>query len=527
MNGVKRRLAFWAAAAGLFLAASFFPSVRAETPDTRPYVRPPATAVTLPSTPGDHKLKFTTHINGKTVSLSYLLHLPAGYADAGKKLPMLVFFHGLGEVGTDLNAVYSIGPMTIFRAGNRSENREMRQTCPFILLCPQCPPRGEKWNDDFIYKATVELIDQVIHNTRTDPDRVYATGLSMGGLGTWCVAEEAPDLFAAVAPLSAMEWHPESVGDRLKDVAVWTVTGQNDEPRFVDGNRHMEKALAGRALDDRFTYLINEGHWAFSYAFASPQFYEWFLSHRRGAMPRETSSTTQPVMPTAPGHYLLNFDTKVGDQPYRLEYVLYIPKAKTPEPTSRPAILFLHEKDTIGPDYDGICMHGPDLALERDPALAADFPFVVISPRLPLKCEWDSPGMGKMLGELLDHVGKSVALDANRISIAGIDAGANGASRVVEALPKRFAAITWVFAKPGMSPNGNYRQLVSTMPGRLFLASNEPILTQRLTEELAAAKRDWKITTLAAGVKPLGDDLTVFRDRTFLAWLAQQRLGTK
>ncbi len=532
MNGLKRLLAVWPITIGLVVVAAMMAALwtgrrsvaRADQPSTRPYVRPPVQATTLPTEPGDHKLKFSTVIQGRTVKMSYLLHLPDGCNDPTRKLPMLVFLHGMGEVGTDLGGIYSIGPMTIFRPTN-SQNPTLAATNPFIILCPQCPPRGEKWNDDFIIKATVELVRQTVASTRCDPDRVYATGLSMGGLGTWCVAEEGPDLFAAIAPLSAMPWHPESAGETLKDVPVWTVTGLQDEPRFVDGERQMEQSLRAHSrVADRFTYIINQGHWVFAQVFASPQYYEWFLSHRRGQNP-PASPTTEPAVPTTPGHHLLTFNTKIGDQPYSLEYVLYVPKTK-PDDKGHPAMLFMHERDTIGPDYHDICMHGPDLALERDPALGDRFPFVVISPRLPFNCEWNSQGMAKMLLDLVEHVGKTIPIDPDRISVAGIDAGANGAWRAVEAQPGRFSAVTWVFTKSGQGPLGNYQPVLATIPGRAFVAANNQGLSKGLDGEFAHSKQDWKTLPLPAGARPL-DDLPAFGDKDYLEWLAKQRLVRK
>src|SRR5262249_19722898 len=156
---------------------------------------------------GDHKMKFRTHIGDRSVTLSYLLHYPANYND-GKKHPMLVFFHGIGECGTDLAGVYALGPMTLLREDGG--NPTFAASSPFVVLCPQCPPTGQTWDTDYIYKAATELIAQTVKKGKIDPDRVYATGLSMGGLASWCVAEQGPDLFAAIAPLSSMEWQPET-----------------------------------------------------------------------------------------------------------------------------------------------------------------------------------------------------------------------------------------------------------------------------------------------------------------------------
>ena len=496
----------------------------ADDPPPSPYVRPAPASLSLPSTPGDHKLKFTTTIAGKRVTMSYLLHLPPAYAAGGPPQPMLVFFHGNGHAGTDLGAIYSEGPMGLFRPDD-SSNPALAATWPFVCLSPQCPPRGEAWSDDFMYRASVELVDAVVHSARVDADRVYAAGLSGGGLGTWCVAEEGPDLFAAIAPLSAMEWQPDLAGDRLRFVSVWGVAGLDDEARFVDGTRAMEHALAGGPMVDRFTYFAHEGHTIFNDVFEGPQLYEWLLAHRRpdaAARARLVGRPT-PVVPAAPGHYLLTYDTTIGDQPVQMDYVLYIPRPTADRPTSarRPALLSLSERDTIGPDYNGICMHGPDLALERDPALAARFPFVVISPRLPIKCRWTDRSMARALAALLDHVDAIVPLDRARTSVTGVDNGAFAAWWLADALPDRFAALLWMSTRPDMAPPTDNGRLVRTIPGRAFFPAANGRLAQRLASEFKQSPRDWAAVPLSNPTTPFGN-LPAYSDPTVADWLALQ-----
>ena len=482
--------------------------------------------ITLPTEPGDHKLKFRTHIGNKLVVLSYLLHLPADYADPHKKHPMLVFLHGIGECGTDLGGIYAIGPMTLLREENG--NPAFAASSPFIFLGPQCPPRGETWDTEFIYKACAQLVFQTIKKTRCDVDRVYATGLSMGGVGSWCVAEEAPDLFAAIAPLSSVMWNPDDAGQLLKYVGVWSVVGVEDQSRFFEGTRQMQKSLRASAVSRRFTYLYGNGHDAWYPVYANPQFYEWLLAQRRPSpverrkMDAGLNPPTTQSLPTAPGHYLLTFDVKIGIQPYNLDYVLYIPKGYNPAAPACPAMLFLHEQDTIGPDFHDICMHGPDLLLERKPALQNNFPFVVISPRLPLKCEWNSPGMSKALLALLDHVSESIHLDPARISVTGINIGATGAWKLVSDAPNRFAAIIPVLTSGSFTPGDDQAAVVNNLPGRAFIKTTENGSVERMTQLISKTKLDWRLSKLPGTVNALGD-LPAYSDHQILNWLSQQR----
>jgi predicted peptidase len=477
----------------------------------------------LPSEPGDFKLKFKTHIGDQEVNLSYLLHFPADYnKDLHAKHPMLVFFHGIGERGDDLGGVLALGPMPMI-----NNSPKFAASCPFIVLGPQCP--GDvTWDTEYIYKAAAKLVVQTINHTRTDADRVYATGLSMGGLGSWCVAEEAPDVFAAIAPLSAMAWHPEQAAAKLKYIPVWAVSGVNDQPRFIDGCRAMDAALAHNPLSNRFTYFVDKGHEAWWPPFQSIGFYEWFLSHRRltPAQKKKLDTETAPPpadvpLPTAPGHYLLSFPIMLGNQPFHMDYVLYLPKGYKPNSKPYPTMLFLAEQDTMGPVYHDLCVHGPDLELEKRPGLQSNFPFIVISPRTPIDCDWNRPGMTKALLDLLDHVSQGVAIDADRVIVTGINAGADGAWKLAAESPDRFAAIAPVVTTGPFNPPDDKANVVKTLPGRVWVKPDDAASTDRMTQLMKTTKQDWRISKMPSTASAT-TDVPAFADHQFLAWLQQQ-----
>src|SRR5260221_10562017 len=123
----------------------------------------------------------------KNVKAGYLLYLPKDYGkEADKKWPLIMFLHGSGESGTDIEKVKVHGPPKLAAAG-----KEM----PFIVVSPQSPGGG--WNNEVL----INLLDDVQKSYGVDPDRVYLTGLSMGGFGTWALAMEFPERFAAIAPI--------------------------------------------------------------------------------------------------------------------------------------------------------------------------------------------------------------------------------------------------------------------------------------------------------------------------------------
>jgi predicted peptidase len=123
---------------------------------------PPAASVQQPKT-------FEANISF-SAKLKYLLSLPTGYKKSSETWPLVIFLHGSGESGDDLNKVKVHGPPKLV---------ETKGAFPFILVSPQSPGRG--WNPDVLNG----LVDAVIKEYRVDKDRVYLTGLSMGGYGTW------------------------------------------------------------------------------------------------------------------------------------------------------------------------------------------------------------------------------------------------------------------------------------------------------------------------------------------------------
>src|SRR5438067_11719457 len=141
-----------------------------------------------------------------TVKTDYLLFLPEGYSkDTDKKWPLMLFLHGAGERGSDVNKVKVHGPPKIV---------EKRKDFPFIVVSPQCP--ADSWWRAF---ELLSLLDEIQKDYRVDPDRVYLTGLSMGGFGTWELASQAPQRFAAIAPICG-GGNP-ALARRIKDLPIW------------------------------------------------------------------------------------------------------------------------------------------------------------------------------------------------------------------------------------------------------------------------------------------------------------------
>ena len=234
--------------------------------------RVPVPPTPAPTTAGFHKMKLQAKVGGKTINIPFLLYLPVDYAQTKDNYPALLFLHGAGEGGTDLGAIYSNGPAIILR-----DNENFRKTCKFIGIFPQStggwdPP----WSS-----AALQVLDYVSSQCRVDKDRVYCTGLSMGGRGTWITAEEGSDRFAAILPMDPFAFQPEVAKEKLKNVSAWIIVGAEDGDHTT-GSKQMYATLKGVGADVYLTVVPHCGHGAWGIYYPDPTIYEWLLKHRRG-----------------------------------------------------------------------------------------------------------------------------------------------------------------------------------------------------------------------------------------------------
>lgn len=218
-----------------------------------------------PEQTGQRATSFTREIR-KTVSLEYLLYLPESYNDTDESWPLVLFLHGAGERGDDVERVKVHGPPKLIAQG---------KSFPFIVVSPQC--EGHRWwtaDTD----ALGALIDEIEEKYRVDPDRIYLTGLSMGGFGTWALAMEQPDRFAAIAPVCG-RGAPDSV-DRIKHIPAWIFHGAKDKVVPLKHSKEMVAALEKAGSKPKFTVYPNAGHDSWTVTYENEELYEWLLSHR-------------------------------------------------------------------------------------------------------------------------------------------------------------------------------------------------------------------------------------------------------
>jgi predicted peptidase len=202
------------------------------------------------------------------VSLEYLLYLPPEYHSQRQKAwPLLLFLHGAGEQGSNIEKVKDAGLPEMLEKGTQ---------LPFIVVSPQCPV-GDAWDGKL--KALTELLDDVSSHYRVDPDRVYLTGLSMGGFGAWALAAYAPDRFAAVIPICG--GGELSSVPRLKKLPIWAFHGAKDDIVPIEQTRQMVDALKKANGNVKFTVYPNARHDSWTATYENPEVYKWLLDHKR------------------------------------------------------------------------------------------------------------------------------------------------------------------------------------------------------------------------------------------------------
>jgi len=200
----------------------------------------------------------------KTLSCQYLLYLPEDSSTA-KPWPLVLFLHGAGERGADLELVKKHGIPKLVAAG---------KAFPFIAVSPQCPP--DIWWDTEVLAA---LLDDLAARYPVDPDRVYVTGLSMGGFGTWELLARYPDRFAAAAPICG--GGIPHLAKRFTHVPVWAFHGAKDPVVPLRESQEMVDALKAGGADVQFTVYPDAQHDSWTETYDNPAFYQWLLSHKR------------------------------------------------------------------------------------------------------------------------------------------------------------------------------------------------------------------------------------------------------
>lgn len=208
----------------------------------------------------------------QVLAADYLLFLPDGYgADTARRWPLILFLHGAGERGTNVWMVAKHGVPKI----------DTRVTdFPFIVVSPQCPP-GKIWNNDLL----LALLDKIEARYAVDTHRVYLTGLSMGGFGTWSLGLSHPERFAAIAPIcGGGDFITPALADKqeLVTLPIWAFHGAKDPVVPVEESQRMVSHMKQLGVREvKLTIYPDALHDSWTETYDNPELFAWFLQHAR------------------------------------------------------------------------------------------------------------------------------------------------------------------------------------------------------------------------------------------------------
>lgn len=201
------------------------------------------------------------------VEMDYLLYLPESYGSDDKSWPLMVFLHGVGERGSDIERVKLHGPAKLAEADG---------DLPFIIVSPQCP--SGKWWPDFSVEV-MALIDDTVEKYNVDESRIYLTGLSMGGFGSWAIGCKHPERFAAIVPICG-GGQPYVAGN-LRDVPVWAFHGGKDSVVPLKESEEMVDAVNRAGGNAKLTVYPEVDHDSWTETYNNEEVYTWMLSNSK------------------------------------------------------------------------------------------------------------------------------------------------------------------------------------------------------------------------------------------------------
>jgi len=217
---------------------------------------------------GEEKTGFIHKVHkGKDGDAKYVVFVPPSYK-ADKDYPVILFLHGAGSTGDD-------GEKQV-KGGLAKAIRDKKQDFPFIVVFPQAHQKGWGAKGESAKRA-LAILDEVQKDYKTDKKRVYLTGLSMGGFGTWSLAAAFPERWAAIAPICG-GGDPKTAA-KIKDIPCWCFHGDADPTVNVERSREMIKALKDAGGSPRYDEYPGVNHNSWDKAYATAELYTWFLKH--------------------------------------------------------------------------------------------------------------------------------------------------------------------------------------------------------------------------------------------------------
>jgi len=207
--------------------------------------------------------------------MQYLCYLPKGYPGMkGQRWPLMLFLHGAGERGTDIQLAAVHGPLKQVKQG---------EEFPFIIVAPQCAA-GELWHNE----PLLQLLNHVETKFAVDTNRIYLTGISMGGYGTWQLGLQHPERFAAMVPICGganmidVILGTRDKGKTLKRLPVWAFHGGKDNVVPPEESERLVAQLKKMGVKEvKLTVYPEANHDSWTETYKNPELYEWLLKQSR------------------------------------------------------------------------------------------------------------------------------------------------------------------------------------------------------------------------------------------------------
>jgi predicted peptidase len=208
--------------------------------------------------------------------VNYVLYVPTVYAQGpASDFPLILFLHGSEQRGDNPALLDDMALLAFAEATD----------FPFVAVIPQCP-RNMHWPPRIV-KAVLDSVESML---RIDRDRVYLTGFSMGGYGTWQTAAAYPGTFAAIAPISGMSDLPDV--PQLKEIPIWAFHGARDVNVPVTESRKMIEKLRMSGASAQLTVYPDLAHDCWTITYRDSRLYLWFLDHSLSTESRIAASSS-------------------------------------------------------------------------------------------------------------------------------------------------------------------------------------------------------------------------------------------
>ena len=234
----------------------------------------------------DNRKRFTPEVfQNEKEKLNYRIFKPDTVD--GEKYPLVLTFHGSSSCGDDNISQLKErrGPLEILDYCDRKKTKA-------FILSPQCPS-GQAWVNTpwygkshtmpaepaFAMKMTLALLDKLIKELPIDKNRIYVTGLSLGGFGTWDIIQRRPQFFAAAIPVCGGGDSAEA--PKLTKMPIWVFHGDNDNIVYTGRSRNMVKAIRDAGGNPKYTEYKNTGHDSFTETYRNDKVLDWFFSQKK------------------------------------------------------------------------------------------------------------------------------------------------------------------------------------------------------------------------------------------------------